>query len=63
LAFTVCQVPVVAHRDGASHIEVTLADGSTKSSDSLRLDDRISAGIFGRSGAVIRVDVFYGLGA
>jgi len=63
LAFTVCQVPIVAHRGGASHVEVTLSNGSTESFNSLRLDAETSAAIFGRSGAVVRVDVFYGLGA
>jgi hypothetical protein len=28
MAFTTCQVPVVAHRSGPRRIEITLADGS-----------------------------------
>jgi len=57
LAFTVCQVPVVAHSAGPARIEVTRADGSTETT--LVLDAATSAAIFERTGAVRRLDVFF----
>jgi hypothetical protein len=59
LAFTVCQVPVVAHCTGPARVEVTRADGSTETTDGLALDAPTSAAIFERTGAVRRLDVFF----
>jgi hypothetical protein len=60
LAFTMCQVPVVAHQSGPARIEITHADGSRHTIESLTLDAETSAGIFERTGAVRRLDVFLG---
>jgi hypothetical protein len=59
LAFTVCQVPVVAHCAGPARVEVTRADGSSETTDRLTLDAPTSAAIFERTGAVRRLDVFF----
>jgi hypothetical protein len=61
LAFTYCQVPVVAHRSGPQHIRVTFADGTSQLVNGLKLDAATSAAIFDRSGTIQRLDVFYGL--
>ena len=61
LAFTYCQVLVVAHRSGPQHIHVAFADGTSQLVDGLKLDAATSAAIFDRSGAIQRLDVFYGL--
>jgi hypothetical protein len=61
VAFTYCQVPVVAHRGGPPHIRVTFADGSTRHVEGLRLDGATSAAIFERLGTVRQLDAFYGL--
>jgi len=60
MAFTTCQTPVVAHRSGPQRIEITRADGSRNIVEGLELDAGISAAIFERSGAVQRLDVFFG---
>ncbi|MGA8014289.1 MAG: hypothetical protein WCB85_00020 [Candidatus Dormiibacterota bacterium] len=62
LAFTTCQVPVVAHRRGPPRIEITARDGSRRSVEGLSLDTEASAHIFKRTGTVRRLDVFWGLG-
>jgi hypothetical protein len=62
LAFTICQVPVVAHRSGPPRIEITSADGSRGTADGLSLDAETSAAIFERRGTVRRLDV-YGVSA
>ena len=62
LAFTICQVPVVAHHSGGPRILVSMQDGSSQVIESLALDLATSAAIFGRTGAVQRLDVFLGLG-
>jgi len=61
LAFTICQVPVVAHRRGGPSILVTGRDAAGQSCDGLALDAAVSGAIFGRTGAVRRLDVFLGL--
>jgi len=61
LAFTTCQVPVVAHRSGAARIVVTKQDGSTQEVSGLALDAATSAAIFERTGAVQRLDVYMAL--
>jgi hypothetical protein len=61
LAFTVCQVPVVAHQAGPPRIEVSGADGSRRTVDGLDLDNETSAAVFERTGAVRRLDVFFAL--
>jgi hypothetical protein len=61
VAFTYCQVPVVAHRSGPPHIRVTFADGISQLVDGLKLDAATSAAVFDRLGTIQRLDVFYGL--
>ena len=58
LAFTVCQVPVVAHCSGPARIEI---NGNGSSMNGLFLDDATSTAIFERTGAVVRLDVFFAL--
>ncbi len=60
LAFTVCQMPVVAHETGPARVEVTRADGSRDTVGGLDLDPETSAAIFERTGAVRRLDVYFG---
>ena len=60
MAFTYCQVPVVAHRVGPPHIRVTFADGSSQLVDGLKLDAALSSAVFERLGAIQQLDVFYG---
>ncbi|MEM2050161.1 MAG: hypothetical protein QXZ11_03450 [Thermoproteota archaeon] len=60
LAFTICQVPVVAHRSGPARIQVTRKDGSSRFIDGLNLDPETSEAIFNRTGEVLRLDVFLG---
>ena len=57
LAFTICQVPVVVHRDGPARLEATRADGSRPVFAHLTLDAGTSAEVFERSGSVRRLDV------
>jgi hypothetical protein len=61
LAFTLCQVPMVAHRAGMPRILVTRWDGSSQLISSLTLDRETSAAIFDRTGAIRRLDVYFGL--
>ena len=64
LALTFCQVPVVIHRAGPARIEITTERrGHPRTSDGLALDGPTSAQIFGRTGAVRRLDVHLGLDA
>ena len=60
LAFTTCQVPVVAHQSGPPRIEITPADGSRRTVEGLSLDAETSATVFERTGLVRRLDVFFG---
>ncbi len=60
LAFTLCQVPVVYTRvPTESRLEVALTDGTTIERSGARLDSRLSAEVFSRSGRIawIRVDI------
>ena len=59
MAFTYCQVPVVAHRSGPRHVRVTFADGTLQLVDGLRLDAAMSAAVFERLGSIQQLDVFY----
>ena len=61
MAFTICQVPVVAHRAGAPGLRITLRDGSIQPLEGLSLDSVTSAAVFNRTGEVKRLDVFLGL--
>jgi hypothetical protein len=61
LALTFCQVPVVIHRAGPARIEITTSDGANRLTTGLALDGPTSAQIFGRTGAVHRLDVYLGL--
>src|SRR5271157_3091258 len=60
LAFTTCQVPVVAHKSGRQRIDITSAGGSRRTVAGLTLDSETSAAVFERTGAVQRLDVFFG---
>jgi hypothetical protein len=61
VAFTYCQVPVVAHRSGPRQIRLTFAGGTSQLIEGLKLDAATSAAIFERAGRIQRLDVFYGL--
>ncbi len=61
LAFTVCQVPVVAHRSGPARVETTRSSGESETVNGLALDVSASAAIFDRTDAVGRLDVFFAL--
>ncbi len=61
LAFTTCQVPVVAHESGPQRVEITPADGPCRTMEGLSLDAETSAAVFERTGAVRRLDVFFGI--
>jgi len=60
MAFTTCQTPVVTHQSGPPRIEITRAGGSRHTVEGLDLDAATSAAIFERTGAVRRLDVFFG---
>jgi hypothetical protein len=60
MAFTTCQVPVVAHRSGPERIEITGIDGARCTVEALELDAVTSAALFERTGSVCRLDVFLG---
>jgi hypothetical protein len=60
MAFTVCQVPVVAHRSGPERIEITRIDDANDTVEALELDAVTSAAIFERTGTICRLDVFFG---
>jgi hypothetical protein len=61
LAYTLCQMPVVAHRAGEKRVEVTFAGGLSQVVFGLHLDAATSAAVFGRTGQVERLDVFFDL--
>lgn len=61
LAFTFCQVPVLAHRSGRPGILVTWKDGTLQQVEGLELDAATSGVIFERTGAVRSLEVFLGL--
>ena len=61
LAFTLCQVLVVLHRDGGPEIRVTDGAGARRTVPGLRLDGADSRAVFQRSGALRRLDVHLGL--
>jgi hypothetical protein len=61
VAFTYCQVAVIAHRSGPRRIRVTFADGTSQLVAGLKLDAATSAAVFERLGTIQRLDVFYGL--
>jgi hypothetical protein len=61
MAFTYCQIPVVAHRSGPPRIRVTFADGVSRRVDGLKLDAAASAAVFERSGTIQQLEVFYDL--
>ena len=60
LAFTTCQVPVVAHRAGPPRIEVTGREGPSRVVAGLALDPATSGAIFERTGEVRRLDIHWG---
>lgn len=59
LAFTLCQVPVVAHRSGPAQIAVSSANGKKHTLAGCSLGPEVSAKIFARSGEIERLDVFF----
>jgi hypothetical protein len=61
LGFTVCQVPIVAHRGGGPSIQVTRQDGSVQQIDGLTLGEPESRAIFERTCEIERLDVYLGL--
>jgi hypothetical protein len=61
LAFTLCQVPVVLHREGEACIRVAHHDGQEAFIHGLALSVATSREIFQRSGAIRRLEVFLGL--
>jgi hypothetical protein len=61
MAFTYCQVPVVAHRGGPPHIRVTFADGISQLVEGLKLDAATSAALFDRLETIQQLEVFYDL--
>jgi len=61
MAFTVCQVPVVAHISGPARILTTRGDAGSTVSNGLQLDHETSSEIFSRTGDVRRLDVFLAL--
>jgi hypothetical protein len=63
LAITFCQVPAIIHRDGPARLEITTSDGSSRTIQGLALDVATSAQIFGRTGAIRRLDAWLGLPA
>ncbi|MGB8261782.1 MAG: hypothetical protein WCE75_15580 [Terracidiphilus sp.] len=60
LAFTLCQVPVVAHREGPTRLEVTAKNGDRTTLETLWLDAALSASIFEREAKVRQLDVYFG---
>lgn len=58
LGFTYCQVPVIYFHSKEQKIAVHFSDGSTKQVSGLALDQELSTRIFGRSGAIVRVEVW-----
>jgi len=61
LAFTFCQVPVVAHQAGHPRILITRRDGTAQEIQGLDLDEITSASIFERTGTIRSLEVFFGL--
>jgi hypothetical protein len=61
LAYTLCQIPLVAHRAGPKRVEVTSAGGVSQVVYGLHLDAATSAAVFERTGQAQRLDVFFDL--
>ncbi len=61
LAYTLCQVPVLAHREGPPAVQAHLADGTLRTWDTLALDHPTTRAILDRTGQVARVEVWLGL--
>jgi hypothetical protein len=57
LAFTLCQVPVLAHGAGPAGAIVTFRDRPPLATDGLILDADTSGELFARTGAVVRLEV------
>ncbi len=57
LAFTFVQVPVVYQRSDALRVQVRLVDGTVQECPGGLIPADLSAGIFGRTGAVERIEV------
>ena len=57
LGFTFCQVPIVCELADEENLQVTWHDGSTKSLDSMELDETISTSLFRRDGEIKYINV------
>jgi hypothetical protein len=60
MAFTICQVPVVAHKRGRPRIVITGSGGSCSTVEELDLDTATSSALFERTGAIRLLDVYFG---
>ncbi|NTV76192.1 MAG: hypothetical protein HGA66_18565, partial [Holophaga sp.] len=60
LAYTLCQVPVVARGGGTPGLRVLLADGSFRTFPGLTLDHATSRAVFDRTGELERIEVMSG---
>ncbi|BDU71878.1 hypothetical protein [Mesoterricola silvestris] len=60
LAYTLCQVPVVATRSGAPSLRALLTDGSCRTFPGLSLDLPTSRALFDRTGEIERIEVVLG---
>ncbi len=57
LAFTYCQVPFLYSRAGTGQVRIVSGDGSVQVIDGLSLGREHSGEIFGRTGAIARIEV------
>jgi hypothetical protein len=57
LGFTVCATPVVYRRDDTLSVRVVGADGEVTEVDGPALSPETSADVFGRTGAIVRIEV------
>ncbi len=58
LAFTICQVPVVRHREGPARLEIVRPDGRVESSAGLRLSRGTTQQVLRRSGEIRALHVY-----
>jgi hypothetical protein len=60
-AYSICQVPVIAHKQGPAHIQVIFRSGDRHHISGLRLPEDISAMVFARSGEVEQLNVYFAM--
>ena len=58
LAFSVCQVPVIYTIAASNQMEIHYINGTSKTLDSLALDDKESQKIFGRMGEISLIKIY-----